>query len=613
MTDCNCKNEQQVADLCRRITEAAEYYYLNEPILTDQQFDRLLDELRELDPNNPLLTQVGFMRMHGAKELLPIEIKLSLPKVKSVLALPQHEMGSRVVVAPKLDGLTLILEYKNGILVRAMTRGDGVYGVNITHKVMRIPDVPKQLSSPITCCVRGEGYFRVDTFEKYIRATDGYANPRNSISAILVAQKGFNLVGLASFSPFDITADGVTHVGQSAWDHPTLLQDFHNKILCDEYSYRIEKSELTDSRLEEILLKLRKKGLPVDGLVLDGVWAWKSKTEEVEAVIDRIDWEVTPRRRVVPVAILESPGVQLYGTTVYRATVFNYAFVQRHKLGKGARVKITKANEIIPYITDVVAPSPSYTELETCPRCGSKLELDANRTHLTCVGKCENQLRASCQSFLRYWVLPRGVADLDSVVDALYPISVNALVQAADPANYNDTLSKLTTALGPHRGKLMADALVSDWRIKRNLFLESLGLDSVGRSASEQAAQFLDEIVSSGSVPEQAKLRTPSMRSVIKYLGIIKEFYQAFKDRIVAPPLRMEEVARVCITGPLSISRQDFVSLLENVGVKCVDRVAPGVILITNDKSSGSSKNKMAKQLGCDIISEAEARSRWDI
>ena len=590
---------QKVLDLESAIKKYAEAYYLGEQIASDQEFDLLCDQLRNLDPDNQILNQVGFgLKIYGEKVALPLPIEKSLPKIKDITAFNSHPL-QRVVITPKLDGLSVIVSRKDGVK-QALTRGDGKYGVDITAKVERI----HSLNAFFTYfrgdfCSRGELFVRPSVFNSVFSSE--FANPRNLVAGI-INRKSFENLEYVDFLPFDISFDFQNiKVGEKAKEALTTpysvfvystsveRHNLSNKVLKDLYSWHKDKSDL-----------------PVDGLVLNGTVAWKDDNESVEAEVGAIEWNLSPLGRLIPVAVLKTP-VNLYGTSVTRASAFNYMYVHEHKLGTGSKVRITKANEIIPYITQVDTFSPSYKAPSYCPLCNNATTLDG--VHITCKS-CYNPLESAIVGFIEAFLLPKGVQQVDKIVSRLgikTPSDIKLLINPTPEVKFI-----LALVLGTHKSNLLINHCQSLSSIDTKKFLSSLSLPALGEVASEEVSYYIFDYVNYGFefISSKVKVNQPAQASLIRYHELIKSFYTSFVNYLHKVEHKTY-LYKVCVTGKLSESRNEFNKKLESAGIKLTESLDKDTILVTNNSTSGSSKNKKAKELGIEIISEEEARSRW--
>ena len=590
-----------INNLEKKIVELSEAYYLGEPVASDEEFDNLCSQLKNIDPTNPILLSIGFgLKVYGEKSPLPLEIKQSLPKVKDISEYRSEE--DLIVASPKIDGLSVIIHYSEG-KYSVLTRGDGQFGVDITAKTIHIPSLISKLKtiglSYSSFYLRGELFVKKSVFISKFQ--EEYANSRNLVSGI-VNRKSFKDLDSVSFLPFDVSLDGLEIL---VGDKASYI--FSKTGVKSVFSYSsVLSSNCKNLEVDDLYKKFKEElDLPLDGIVLDGKTAWKSKNESVTATIDKIYWKRSDLGRLIPVAVLDKP-VSLYGTQVTRASAFNFKFVDDHKLDKGTVIKITKANEIIPYITEVVSPAPWYVEQTICNECNNVVRKEG--VHIYC-DSCYNPVKSALIGFTEEFILPKGVQQSELILDSL---SIQNPRDLAKLYSRNlDAHSTLTKTIGPSKTNLIYERLVSkSLQIDRNKFISSLKLPNLGEVASKEIAPFLEDYVKGGITNLNVKLSRPSIESLVKYHKIVVDFYNEFRKDISSVVL-VEYIAKACVTGKLSESRESFSKKLESKGVLLTDKLDKETILVTNDVTSGSSKNKKAQELGIEIITEKEARSRW--
>ena len=265
-------------DLERSIVEASEAYYLGEAKVSDVEFDLIVEDLRKLDPESPVLKKVGWgMKLYGEKTKLPTEIRFSLPKIHSVKDLPS---GEKLIISPKLDGISVILEYRDGLLYKAVTRGDGVHGVDITAKIPRIA----------TDLTFGSGIHRGELFifNEVFKTMEGFANPRNAVAGI-INRKSFDGLEFVSYKTHSETMSA------------------HILAPYPVHSVRVNRSNLSEDLLKRLYDEWSKT-YPIDGVVIAGgsEVAFKFRTEELEGVVDKVEWNLSDRGQMVPVAVLKA-------------------------------------------------------------------------------------------------------------------------------------------------------------------------------------------------------------------------------------------------------------------------------------------------------------------
>ncbi|HNL69676.1 MAG TPA: NAD-dependent DNA ligase LigA, partial [Leptospiraceae bacterium] len=376
------------------------YYVQHKPLISDRQFDRLLEELSSLEKENP-----GLASPDSPTRLVGSDLDNSFPKFKHtipVLSLANTysteeavawaektcEKKETILIEWKVDGATLVLYYEKGKLVRAVTRGTGQVGDVVTENARTIRSIPDRLSEEIDLTVRGEAYMNFDEFDAFNEQQGNiYANPRNLVSGSLKHKKSretaLRPIRWVAFEAY-FAKDEKLKTDSSQLDRLSQLG------LPVFESHTVSSSGLA-AKIELLSKKVKKLNFPVDGLVLkvDDLnlrrdlgytsasprWATALKfepelaqttVEEIEVFTGRTG-RVTPRARLVP--------VKLAGTTVTYATLHNADYIEKLGVRVGSTVKISKRGEIIPAVEEVVdqGKGPPFSFPKKCPSCGSKL------------------------------------------------------------------------------------------------------------------------------------------------------------------------------------------------------------------------------------------------
>ncbi len=407
------------------------YYVKNEPVLADRTFDRLLEELRELEASHPTLapensptTTVGsdlehdFPRFEHKIRVLSLTNTYSTEEAME-WARKMHDAGDdvRFNVQWKVDGATLVLYYEKGRLKHGVTRGSGNIGDDITPNAKTIRSIPVDLKEPVNLIVRGEAYMTYADFERFNEESGSiYANPRNLTSGSLKQKKSsatarrpirwvafdLNFIDWKSGEP-----DAATTVST---DSEALAYGAKLGLPVFEQNRTVAYDEL-EKTIELFRKKADTVDFPVDGLVLkvddrelreklgftsaSPRWAvaLKFEPEMAETTVEEIEVFVGRTGRVTPRARLKP--VQLAGTTVSYATLHNADYIARLDVRVGARVIVSKRGEIIPAVEEVVDPGsgPAYEFPGVCPSCKTELKREEDVVDRYCPNpECEEKL-----------------------------------------------------------------------------------------------------------------------------------------------------------------------------------------------------------------------------
>lgn len=346
---------------------AEQYYTTGEQTISDDVFDALVDEVRKENPNSDIL-KTGWGFKPGSKDKIKHRYcKIgSLNKVKTVDALRDKiDCSPSVCVAAKLDGLSCVLYYEKGKLVKAITRGDGEFGIDITNKVIIIQDNFSELPDfTFTGAVRGEILMTPDNFAKYQHYHPEAANARNSAAGIINSDTTEDLKYLNIFV-YTVVANELKDYDREVEVINRWLKRNFNDFVVPYYV--VESENLSD----DLLLKIRddlKKTVTIDGLVIThhivkydyenktysyNQIAYKFQDELRVATVKHIEWTASKHNAYIPVVVFEKP-IELEGTQVKRATGYNAKWISDMKIKAGSVVIVRKSNQIIPQIIKVV-------------------------------------------------------------------------------------------------------------------------------------------------------------------------------------------------------------------------------------------------------------------
>ena len=382
------------------------YYNNNESLISDFEYDKLVEELNELYKKHGIApTKVGanpiskFSKVEHKVPMLSLENSYNIEDIVKWIETVCDTNTIEIEVEPKIDGLSISCIYKNGELVQAITRGNGTIGEDVTENVMQIRNIPLKLKEPVSIEVRGEVYMTRENFDKVNeqRVSEGeipYANPRNLASGTLrqldanvVKERGLHVLF------YYIVGNGT----------PTQLEDIfmmHRLGLptMDKYRYIVESTDLQNMEVVINAIKAKDYGFDIDGAVLKvndkKYWealgnransprwaiAYKYPTDSVVTTLEEVDWTIGRTGILTPVAHFNP--VSMGGTIISYASLHNAEMVQKMDLKLNDRIIVKKAAEIIPQVVSVITEARTGNEKdinipELCPYCDSKiLEVD---------------------------------------------------------------------------------------------------------------------------------------------------------------------------------------------------------------------------------------------
>lgn len=643
--------EQKLArmrELTTLLNQAARAYYQeSREIMPNVEYDRLYDELQALEQETGVTLSGSPTAMVGYEILseLPKERHaapmLSLDKTKDVEALKAWLGNKEGLLSWKLDGLTIVLTYRDGKLYKAVTRGNGEIGEVVTANARAFDNIPLTIPHTGEVILRGEAIIRYSDFEK-INAEIGdadskYKNPRNLCSGS-VRQLNSQITASrhVRFYAFSlVSAEGVedqnSRQAQAQWLHS---QGF------DVVEHRKVTADTVDEAVQYFASAIADNDQPSDGLVMTyddiayGISlgrtakfprhsiAFKWADELGETKLRYIEWSPSRTGLINPVAVFEP--VELEGTTVSRASVHNLSILKELALGEGDTITVYKANMIIPQIAENKTRSGPVALPETCPVCGAPTHVhqdgDAETLH------CENP---DCQvkkikSFALF--VSRDALNIDGLSEATLEklIGVGAVHELADLFRLEKHQEVIVNLEGfgqkSFENMCQAAKKAADTTLPRLLY--GLGIANIGPANAKMICKAfdydLDRIVAASR---------EELGSVDGIGPVIAEafatFFESEKNReILAHVLEYVTIQQEVQSGDQSLTGQIYVitgsleqfanrdalkEYIEERGGKVTGSVTKKTTcLINNDITSNSSKNKKAKELGVPIITEAE-------
>ena len=625
---------------------AYEYYVLDNPTVSDKEYDAAYDELCRLERESGVVfsdsptRRVGGEPLKGFKKHTHIARLFSLDKAVSeeelrafLTRVDKAAAGEKeYTVEYKFDGLTVCLTYDKGEFVRATTRGNGVEGEDVTAQVLTIKSFPLKIAYQGTLEVRGEAIIRLSVLDKYNEtAAEPLKNARNAVAGAIrnldpkiTAQRKPEIY----FYDVNYTSDGVPMSQTSA--HTFLKQEgfkvFPYFRICrsaQEVLDAINEVErerktldvLTDGAVIKLNDALLREELGYTDKFPRWAIAYKFEAEEVTTLLKEVIWQVGRTGKLTPLALLEP--VELGGATVSRATLNNYGDILRKDVKIGSRVLVRRSNEVIPEILGATEHYPHSQEIVkpcVCPACNTELiEVGA---HLF----CPNRL-----------CTPRIVAALDHYasknamnIDGFSESTALQLVERKGVTKYSD-LYRLTAEdladLEGFKDKKINNLLTAIEKSKTptlDAFIYAIGVEGVGRvAAKDLAARFKSmENLQNATAEELIGLENVgeiTANAIVAYFQDENNLLElaALKEVGVAPTWSEEKKEgvfsgeSVVLTGTLSgYKRSEAQKLIEERGGVCQSSVTAKTTLVIADEEAGSKLEK-AKKLGIKVIDEA--------
>ncbi len=654
--------KKEASSLRNQLDKWADAYYSKDaPEVEDNVYDQKYSRLLELEKQFPeivtpdsITQRVGgeiysdFTKVEHAIPMLSMGDVFSKDELKDFDQRMQKLVGHPVEynVELKIDGLSLSLEYENGKLMRASTRGNGYVGEDVTANARYIADIPQTLPEPLTIEVRGECYMDKEAFAKLNeeRENEGlsvFANPRNAAAGSLrqLDPKVTKKRQLSTFiytwvnPPEDITSQHEAikrmqelgfHTNETGQKLASLEEIF---AFIDEYTARRDSLAYG---IDGIVLKIDDLNIErsLGNTVKVPRWeiAYKFPPEEQETIVRDIVWTVGRTGVVTPTAVMDP--VQLAGTTVARASLHNPDYLNKKDVRLGDTVKLHKAGDIIPEISEVVlskrpVDSVPYVIPENCPSCGHKLVHLQDEVALRCINpSCPAQVEEGITHFasrpamniaglgpkiVKQLIandLVHNVADLYHLsaedlaqLDHFKEKSINNLLTAIDNSKKN-SVELLITGLGIDHVGAKAARLIAQ-KFKNLAKIMSLGvqdlasIDTIGMTIAESMTTYFAQ-------PEAQEMIADLEKSGLnmEYLG---------EDEPEDIPDNPFKDKTVVLTGKLEhYTRSEFTKRLQALGAKVTGSVSKKTNYVIYGQDAGSKYNK-AEQLGIPLLTEDEA------
>lgn len=642
---------KQLYELINKLNQARnEYYNNNNLIMSDQEYDKLFDELKQLENeyqifmSNSPTQSVGYEVKSSLSKVTHKEPLLSLDKTKEVNDLNSFKSNKDSLLMYKLDGLTLELTYENYELRLAETRGNGIIGEDVTHCVRAFSNVPLKINTPRLIRVVGEAIIDYPTFKSINeklrnQGLEEYKNPRNLVSGT-VRQLDSKVCKERNpkFYAFDVR-EGGEHNSR----HWNLVDiGFMGFEVCPHYCI-VPK----DNDIQEIVdyVKENNKILPIDGLVMiyDDIKfskvfgatshhpkyaiAFKYEDESVETILRDILVDVGKSGQVSYTALFDP--IEIEGSIVEKASVHNYEYIQGLELGIGDTIHVIKANMIIPQIVDNDTRSGTFEKVTKCPYCNTELIHDG--VHQFCPNfGCDRQVLGRLVHFCSRDAMDiRGISE--ETIKSIREIKIglkdrpnlilNSFEDFYELHNFKDDLYKLDRF-----GKKKVDNLLEAIENSKTKPLENviyaLAIPQVGRTASKKIAEYYENMASlltNGNTFDIRRLTGESVgQSFCKHMH--NRNFTDMIDSLHSLGLTMTQPQQAktsnaldgktfVVTGEVNHfkNRKELEAKITSLGGKIGSGVSKVTsFLINNDTASNSSKNVKTKELGIPIISEEE-------
>lgn len=639
---------QRMKELVEILNQAAKAYYQEDrEIMSNQEYDSLYDQLEALEKetgtvltNSPTV-RVGYEAVNELpKEEHPSPM-LSLDKTKDREVLRSFIGMHKCLLSWKLDGLTIVLTYEDGELVKAVTRGNGIVGEVITNNARVFKNIPLRIPYKGRLVLRGEAIITYSEFERINEAIGDadakYKNPRNLCSGSvrqlnneITAKRNVRFYAFALVSAQDVDFSN-SHEEQFKW-----LKNQGFEVV----EYKVVTADTLDDAMEYFSTAIVKNDFPSDGLVVtyDDVaygeslgstakfprnsFAFKWADEMRETRLLDMEWSPSRTGLINPVAIFEP--VELEGTTVSRASVHNISIVRELQLGIGDTLKVYKANMIIPQIAENLTRSGNLVIPDKCPVCGQEARIRRDNDVETLYCMNPDCVAKKIKAFTLF--TSRDAMNIDGLSEA----TLEKFIAMGFIHNFGDIfeIGKYKEQIVEMEGfgqKSFDNLMASLERAKKTTLAKviySLGIANIGLANAKVICKYFDD--------DLEKIRNASEEEISAIEGIGPVIAKSLSDyfhkeennqrldhllghlHIIHEENSEEQIfagKTFVITGSVEhfANRSEAKTFIEARGGKVTGSVTKKTdYLINNDKTSTSSKNKKAQELGIPILSERD-------
>ena len=636
----------EMTSLKDRLNELAyRYYVLDDPAVSDAEYDALYDKLVALEKSTGVVLPDSPTRRVGGKPLSKFEQVRHLGRLYSLdKCKTREELGAwmdklrvagkmpRVSVEYKFDGLTINLTYRGGELVQAATRGDGVTGEVVTEQVKTIRSVPLSIPYKGVLEVQGEGIMRLSALAEY--NSDPTVTPlKNARNAAAGAIRNLDPAETAK-RRLEVVCYNVNYIEgmrfESGSEMMAFLKEQKFKV-SDMYVLADDQKTVFDT-LDKIESVRPSLDFLIDGAVVKAddfsmreelgytekfprwAMAFKFAAEEMTTVVRDVIWQVSRTGKLNPLAVLDP--VDIGGVTVSRATLNNISEIRRKDIRIGSRVFVRRSNDVIPEITGVAEQPEDAVEIEVpavCPACGSPVEVRGVFAYCTDSEACEPALVSRFAHFVC-----RDAMDIEGLSDKTLELLYSE-GKIRDFADLYSLCADDLTDLEGFKDKKIANilaAIAASKHTELKRFLFAIGIPGIGKKAAAQLADAFGTLEAARAAKEEELLALDDFGDVMakNVIAFWNDPLRAAEvDRLIAAGITFEQKERaegafsgkkVVLTGSLArFTRSEAKKLIEERGGEVADGVSAKVNLVIAGEAAGSKLEK-AKKLGIEIIDE---------
>ena len=644
---------KRLKELIEILNNASNAYYNSTPNMTDYEWDKLYEELKALEKETKIIypdspTQnVGYKVLDEIKEVKHNHLMLSLDKCHTEQELIDFAKDKNCILSVKADGLTTSLHYFDGQLIGAETRGNGVSGSDVLENVLNIKNVPHTIPYKDELIIDGETIIDWNTFNKINEnlpaGQDKYKHPRNLVSGTITM--------------LDTNIAASRNMRFIAW---RVIKGLNEKsvflglkeaeklgfeiIPMWTYTNKSTDKENLSAMLSDLQDKANELDIPYDGAVMayDDIEygnslgrtdkffrhsiSYKYEDELFETILEDVEWNTSKTGLINPVAKFKETVID--GASVIRATLHNISYIENLQLGIGDKIRIYKANKIIPKVHDNLTRSNTWELPNKCPNCGGNVEVhneNGSKT-LHCINdSCSAKLLGKLVNFSsKNAINIEGMSEstLRFLIDKGWVKSFKDIYKL----DYHRENWKEYDGFGDKSVDKLLDAIENSRKTTLERFIYALSIPLIGRSTSKDISKYCNNSIDEFTfIMENTSLEF----SAIDGIGVSATtslddwwntnrdmFYELAEEFIFTTNKKENNNVSVDLSGKIFVitgslnhykNRDELVSVIESMGGKVSGSVsAKTSYLINNDTQSSSSKNQKAQKLNIPIISEQD-------
>ncbi len=638
----------RIRELVDLLNKYAYYYYvLDNPVVSDGEYDRLYDELKALESESGEVYFDSPTQRVGDKPLGKFEQVshrgrlFSLDKCQSkqeLIAWLERISADGVLpacsVEYKFDGLTVNLTYEDGKLIQAATRGNGAVGEVVTEQVKTIRSVPLSIPYKGIIEVQGEGIMTLSALEKY-NAREDVVPLKNARNGVAGAIRNLDPKVTAERN-LDLICYNVNYIEDKDFSSGSEMLDFlhRNRFKMSNYCRYCNTADEVISAIDEIEAQRDSLDFLIDGAVIkidstrirDDLgytqkfprWAiaYKFAAQEATTTVKDVIWQVSRTGKLNPLAVLEP--VDLAGVTVGRATLSNISEIRRKDIKIGSRVFIRRSNDVIPEITGVAEHTSDSIDIQPpayCPACGAPVTMDGVFIKCSNVRACSNAIVSALSHFCG-----RDAMDIEGLSDKTLELlyGLGKVKSFADIYRLREGDFEEVEGFKDKKISNLLSAIDKSKKVSLDRFLYAIGIPNIGRKAASQLADAfytLDGVIAakSDAIASLDDFGAVTAQCVLDYFADSKHMSDindllaqgiCFEEKQVRTGVFSGE--RVVLTGSLtSLKRSKAKNAIEDNGGSVSDSVSKSVTLVIAGEDAGSKLDK-AKKLGIRVIDESE-------